>query len=162
MFNILELDVQIIKDVEVYLKSIYKCKTKLSYYQIMLNMKKINEKHALIIETLRFIFETKHILKMACIAKLNKKEMLVLSFRDFKEDNLQNTIIKINNYLFPNESINTFDLIKSYLMKYNSNKNGVHISKISKIKKQEQINILKNNIYIRTIFDKIIKILYDL
>ena len=99
---------------------------------------------------------------MACIAKLNKKKMLVLSFHDFKEDNLQNTIIKINNYLFPNESINTFDLIKSYLMKYNSNKNGVHISKISKIKKQEQINILKNNIYIRTIFDKIIKILYDL
>ena len=162
MFHILDLDVQLIKDVEVYLKSIYTCKTKLSYYDIMLNMKKINEEHALIIETLRFIFETKHILKMACIAKLNKKKMLVFSFDDFKEKNIEKTINKINKYLFPNESINTNDLIKSYLMKYNSNKNGVHISKISKTKKEEQMNILKNNIYIKTIFDKINTILHDL
>jgi hypothetical protein len=99
---------------------------------------------------------------MACIAKLNKNKMLVISFDDFKENKIENTMNKINKYLFPNESINSNDLIKSYLMKYNSNKNGVHISKISKTKKEEQINILKNNIYIRTIFDKINTILHDL
>lgn len=158
MFHILELDIQMIDEIKKYLKSIYRSKTNYSYYEILLNMKKINEKNALIVETLRFIFETKHILRMACIVKLNKNNIMKLSFDDFKQINIYNTFHKINNYLFPNENINTNQLLNAYLNKYNSQKNGVHVSKISTIKKKEQIQILENNIYIKTIFDKIKKI----
>ena len=161
MFDILDLDITLITKIEKYLKKIYKPIPNYTYYEILLEHKSINEDKALIIETFRFIFETKHILKMACIAKINKNKMLILSLKDFKTDKLNKTINTINNFLFENKNIPTENLIESYLKKYNSNKNTTHISKISEQKKLKQINVLKNNIFIKTIFDRINELLYS-
>jgi len=160
MFQILDLDLKLIKEIELYLKNIYTSKSKLNYYNNLLEINKKCQDTALIIETLRFIIDTKHILNMACITKLNKNNIYLLNFDDFKKDNIKKTINNLNTFIFPDENIDNENLIKFYLKKYNIDKNSNHISKISEEIKLKQINVLKNNIYIKTIFDKVIEILY--
>ena len=162
LFNILELDYDMIKLCKKYLKKIYKHKKDKTYYQNLLKIKKKSEDYALIIETLRFIFETKHILKMACIIKLNNDKnnnFLYLKINDFKNDKIDNTINDINKFIFEKEDINNEKIIKMYNKKYNSMKNGSHISSHSKEEKEKLKHVLHTNIYIKLIFNKVIKVM---
>lgn len=162
LFKILELDYDIIEFCKKYLKKIYKPKKGKTYYKNLLKLREEDKENAIIIETLRFIFETKHILKMACIIKLNinnNNNFLYLQINDFKNDNIDKTISKINKFMFKKENINSKKIIKRYKKKYDSMKNGVHISNNTKEEKEELKHILYNNIYIRLIFNKVTKII---
>ena len=162
LFNILELDYDIIKLCKKYLKKIYKPKKDKTYYENILKLREKDKNNAIIIETLRFIFETKHILKMACIIKLNKQDnnkFLYLKINDFKNDNIDKTIDNINKFIFKNENINSKKIIKRYKKKYDTIKNRVHISNNTKEEKEELNNMLYNNIFIRLIFNKVNKVI---
>lgn len=164
LFNILELDYDIIKLCKKRLKKIFKPKKSKTYLENLLNLSKENKENAIIVETFRFIFDTKHILKMASIIKLNeqnKDKFLYLKINDFKNDDINETIDKINKFIFEEEIIDLNKIIKLYQKKYESVKNRLHISSTSKEEKENLKIFLSNNVYINLIFKKVHDIMFD-
>lgn len=162
LFSILDIDKELLKNIRKYLKKNFNPKKNKSYYENLKILKEKSIERALIVETLRFILDTKHILKMACIIKLNyenKDNTLYLKIDDFKNDEIKATIDKINKFLFNNEEIKKSRIIYLYKKKYDSIKKGVHISTVNYDDKEKLKNILKNNELIKTIFDKVTDII---
>tara|TARA_Y200000002_G_C22684671_1_gene665511 strand:+ start:3562 stop:4461 length:900 start_codon:yes stop_codon:yes gene_type:complete len=161
MLRILDIDLNIIEETKKYLKNNFKPDVSKSYYENLLLIKKNNICKAFIIETLRFIFETKHILKMACMIKINQKnrnKILYLKIEDFKNDT-HNTIKKFSNFIF-SENIDN----KIILKKYNNNlnctkKKGTHFNKMNSETKEKLINELKKNKIIFEIFHKVNRVI---
>ena len=101
---------------------------------------------------------------MASIIKLNeqnKDKFLYLKINDFKNDDINETMDKINKFIFEEEIIDLNKIIKLYQKKYESVKNRIHISSTSKEEKENLKNFLSNNVCINLIFRKVHDIMFD-
>ena len=158
LFDLIGLNKKIIDKTKSNIKNIYKFNERKSYYLNLINLKKQNLEDALILETLRFIFSSSHMLKMALILKKNykfKNRILNLSIDDFKNDKIEDTIDKTSSFFFK-EKINNKVIVNKLKKSYdNTKKRGVHVNNESKEYKNKLKNILKNNIIINKIFTKI-------
>lgn len=158
LFDLIGLNRKIIDKTKSNIKHIYKFNQRKSYYLNLIKLKETNLEDALILETFRFIFSSSHMLKMALILKKNykfKNRILNLSFNDFKDDKIENTVQKISSYFF-DEKINNKVIVNKLKKSYdNTKKKGIHVNNKSDEYKNKLKNILKNNIIINKIFTKI-------
>lgn len=154
IFNELDLDIKIIQRAKNYVEKHFKPDTSLNYYE---NLKSFKSR-ALLIETIRFIFDTKDILRMACIVKYNK-ECMNVRMSDFEDESIDNTIKNLSNYIFE-EKIHHKEIIDKYKKNVKCRiEKGNHISNMKENIKEKQLQQLKNNNIISTIFEKIKSIL---
>jgi hypothetical protein len=158
LFDLIGLNRKMIDKTKSNIKHIYKFNQRKSYYLNLIKLKETNLEDALILETFRFIFSSSHMLKMALILKKNYKfkyRILNLSFNDFKDDKIENTVQKISSYFFQ-EKINNKIIVNKLKKSYdNTKKKGIHVNNKSNEYKNKLKNILKNNIIINKIFTKI-------
>ena len=99
---------------------------------------------------------------MASIIKLNeqnKDKILYLKINDFKNDDINKTIDKINPFIFEEEIIDLNKIIKLNQKNVNC-KNRLHIIKKRRKRKNENF-FLSNNVYINLIFKKVHDIMFD-
>ena len=161
MFDMLELDRNLINESKKFLLDNYQLKNNISYYQNLINIKNTDIEKAIILETFRFIFDTGHILKMGCILKKNykfKNRILNLKINDFHPNIVKKTITKLSEFLFE-EKINNDEYTKKYLKIYYNRKKGKHISNKSSNQKKKLGRILKQNRIICTILNNINEII---
>lgn len=161
MFDMLELDRNLVDQSKKFLLDNYKLQNNLSYYKNLMIIKNKDIESAIILETFRFIFDTSHILKMGCILKKNykfKNRILNLKITDFHPNVVKKTIIKLSKFLFE-EKINNDEYTQRYLKIYQNRKKGNHISNKSSNQKKKLGRILKNNKIIFTILNRINEII---
>ena len=158
LFDLIGLNRKMIDKTKSNIKHIYKFNQRKSYYLNLIKLKETNLEDALILETFRFIFSSSHMLKMALILKKNYKfkyRILNLSFNDFKDDKIENTVQKISSYFFQ-EKINNKIIVNKLKKSYdNTKKKLININNKNNKYKNKLKNILKNNIIINKIFTKI-------
>lgn len=164
LFDFLRLNKQIIENSRKYLKKNYKFNKNKSYYSNLLQIKKNNLEKAIILETLRFIFCSSHVLKMAIILKKNNKfkgRILNLFINDFNDNSINNTINRLSEFLF-NTEIDNRMIVNELKKSYKNQKNkGVHVNNKSGEYKKKLENILKKQPIINRIFQKVQNIMKE-
>ena len=162
LFHILDINIGLIEKAKIYLKENFTPNKNLSYYENIKVLRLTDESKALKIETLRFIFCTKHVLKMASIIINNKKNnnLLYVNMNDFKKDKINHTITQLSSFLFRDELIDNKRIINFY-NKEQENKNSEHISNKTQQEKDNLKNSLFQNKVIKRIFNKISRIIQN-
>jgi hypothetical protein len=137
-----------------------------NYYEYL---KSMPPKIACILESLRFIFGSCEILREALIfqelKKNSKNIVLNVTLNDFKIYKLDDTIEKLNKFIFTTEiynQINILDIKNKIKKNYKLGLKGNHITfnKISKNDRKILYDSLREYKYISLILDHILKILF--